>query len=181
MVCLEASPVDMTTAWQIAFDNFREDDGSLPSVEFDKLQPSSVANIYRYMRANGRCVSESPTLWDETQQKDVPLLSIDNPCDWIQDGRVDSFHCCFGDMSMGGTTIPDLGVSAFRDAVQIDFRMGEHWNEANTDAFFRLLAHLKSLAPEARIKSAETEGLMNENSFRVALASFLPENVKKEL
>ena len=76
---------------------------------------------------------------------------------------------------MDGTIIPELGVFVFREAVQLDFRMGDHWNESNVDAFFRLLGYLKRIAPEAKIKSTETEGLVNEESFLVALKPYLAE------
>lgn len=165
----------MTDAWQIALLNFREDDGSLPTVEFDELAPESVGKLYRFVSENGHCVSESPTVWDNEEQVDVPLMSLSDPCGWLQDGRVDSFHCCFGGILIGGTVIPDLGIFVFKDAVQIDFRMGNDWNPANVGAFFKLLACLKSLAPESKIKSAATEGLMDEASFMTALRPYLDE------
>ncbi len=167
---------DMSNAWQIASINFRDDDGSLPSVEFDQLKPESVGRIYQYIRERSHCVSELPTVWDDKEQSDVPLMTLDNPCAWLHEGRIDSFHCCFGRISNGATSIPDLGIFVFKDCVQIDFRMGREWNPKNVDAFFRLLADLKALAPEARIKSAESEGLMDEASFLQALCLYIGED-----
>jgi hypothetical protein len=166
----------MTTAWQIASVNFCDDDGSLPTVELDQLNPESVGKLYRFIRERGHCVSESPTVWDDKEQSDVPLMSLGDPCAWLHQGRIDSFHCCFGGISKGDTSIPDLGIFVFKDCVQIDFRMGREWNPTNVDAFFRLLADLKALAPEARIKSAESEGLMDEASFLRALRLYSGED-----
>ena len=56
----------MTNSWQIASDNFREDDGSLPSVAFDGLRPESVPTIYQYVVKNGQCVMRSPTLKEDS-------------------------------------------------------------------------------------------------------------------
>ncbi len=167
---------DMTNAWQIASVNFCEDDGSLPTVEFDQLKPESVDRLYRFIRERGHCVSDSPTVWDDKEQIDVPLMSIDDPCAWLHEGRIDSFHCCFGGIMRGNVLIPDLGIFAFKDCVQIDFRMGTDWTPANVDAFFRLLADLKALAPEAKIKSADSEGLMDETSFLRALRLYTDES-----
>ena len=165
----------MPDALHIASINFREDDGSLPTVEFDQLNAESVAAVYRFICKHGRCVSDSPTVWDNNEQVDVPLMLLDDPCRWLRDGRIDSFHCCFGGISVDGTVIPDLGLFVFKDAVQIDYRMGTEWNAINVDAFFRMLAYLKSIAPESKIKSAESEGLMDEESFLTALRPYLTE------
>jgi hypothetical protein len=53
--------------------------------------------------------------------------------------------------------------------------MGKEWNSTNVDAFFHLLAGLKALAPEAKIKSAKSEGLMDERSFLRALRLYTDE------
>jgi len=165
----------MTNAWQIASVNFREHDGSLPTVVFDQLKRESVKSLYQFIRENGQCVSESATVWDNKDEVDVPLMSLDDPCGWLQDGRADPFHCCFGSISMYGTVIPDLGVAVFRDSVEIDFQMGMAWNPRNVDAFFQFLAYLKSLATESTIRSGEIEGLMDEASFLRALRPYLDE------
>lgn len=165
----------MTDAWGIAGDNFREDDGSLPALEFAKLSPPSVVRIYDYFRANGQCVTDAPTVWDESLQEDVPLFSIEKPCQLLHDGRIAPFHCCFGGISINGTTVPDLGIFVFPDSVEIDFRMGRCWNTRNVDAFFRLLALFKTLAPEATMRSAHMEGLHDEKAFLAALKTYLPE------
>lgn len=176
LLCSVMAQRPMTIAWQIASINFCEDDGSLPTVEFDQLLPESIGKLYRFVSKSGYCVTESPTVWDDQAQQDVPLLSVCDPCKWVHDGRTDSFHCCFGGISIDGTVIPTLGIFVFKDAVEIDFRMGKDWNPENVEAFFKLLARLKSLAPESRIRSAQSEGLMDEASFLKALHLYLDEN-----
>ncbi len=76
---------------------------------------------------------------------------------------------------MNGTVIPDLGIFAFPCSLEIDFRMGTHWNPKNVEAFFQLLAYFRSIAPEAKIASAEQEGLVDETSFMAALRHYLNE------
>jgi hypothetical protein len=159
----------MNDAWHIASVNFVEDDGSLPTIDFGNLTHESVANIYQYISSSARCVTESPTAWDNEKQVDAPLMSIADPCEWVRRGRVDSFHCCFGGLSIEGIEIPVLGIFVYKDGIEIDFRMGSDWTPIKIDAMFRLLAHLQTLAPESTIKSAETEGLVDENSFLEAL------------
>ncbi|NLF69855.1 MAG: hypothetical protein GX575_12485 [Candidatus Anammoximicrobium sp.] len=163
----------MSDAWHVASVNFAEDDGSLPTIDLGDLTSASIAKIYRYISAHGRCVTETPTIWDNELQLDAPLMSVTDPCDWVQRGRTDSFHCCFGGVSIDGVEIPVLGIFVFKNGIEIDFRMGRDWNPRNVDAFFRLLAYLQSLAPESTIQSAETEGLMDEGSFLEALRLYL--------
>lgn len=106
---------------------------------------------------------------------DALFRSVEDPRARLHAGRFNSFHCCFGAISNGGISITDLGIFAFKDCVQIDFRMGKEWNSTNLNAFFRLLADLKALAPEVRIKFAESERLMDEKSFLRALRLFTDE------
>lgn len=163
----------MTDAWRIAANNFVDDDGSLPSVEFERLTQQSVSKLFQFFAKNGRCVTQSPTVWDNEQQLNVPLFSLDDPCRSLHEGRIEVFHCCFGGITFERTEIPVLGIFVFQECIAIDFRMGKDWNPANVDAFFKLLAHLKTLAPESHIQSAESEGLMDEKSFLEALRPYI--------
>ncbi|MEO0802641.1 MAG: hypothetical protein AAFY57_10245 [Cyanobacteria bacterium J06642_2] len=169
----------MNDAWRIASDNFRIDDGSLPSIDFAGLTPASVRAIFEFFRENGECVTESPTLWDSDIEADVPLMPIVDPCALIQQGRTDSFHCCFGSIRIDSVELPVIGTFVFRNSVGLDYRMGSQWNSRNVDAFFKLIAHLKTLAPESTIKSTPSEGLVNERSFLQALNTYTDEGITK--
>ena len=108
-------------------------------------------------------------MWDNERELDVPLQSVADPCDWVARGRADSFHCCYGGIAVDGVEIPVLGIFVYRGGIAIDYRMGSEWNSANVGAFFAMLAHLLTLAPESQITSAATEGLVDEVSFLEAL------------
>ena len=159
----------MSIAWQIAQSNFVEDDGSLPGLEFTGLSPDSVRSLVGYFFRCGTLVSENATLYDNSRQEDVPLNQLDDPVGLVLSGATHSFHCCFGGMSIDGVPLPVLGLFVFRDCIEIDYRMGAEWNPNNIDAFFRLLAHLKSMAPEAIVESAQCEGVPYPEQFKAAL------------
>lgn len=162
----------MNDAWKIARLNFTEDDGSLPGIEFRNLLPTSVRVLVNYFFQHGQLTAEDATLWHNQMQADVPIKQFDDPAGLVVAGIAAPFHCCFQLQSHGVKTIPVLGLFVFQDVVVIDYRMGSDWNRENVDAFFRLLAHLKSIAPEATVESADSEGLSYPFEFKEALGRY---------
>jgi hypothetical protein len=159
----------MNDAWRIARCNFTDDDGSLPGIEFRNLQPSSVQRLWNYFSHNGDVTTEDATFWHHEMQADVPLNQFDDPAGLVVTGIAAPFHCCFQLKPKDEKTIPVLGLFVLQDVVEIDFRMGSDWCPENVDAFFRLLVHLKSIAPESQIESAANEGLRYPLEFKAAL------------
>jgi hypothetical protein len=162
----------MNDGWEIARRNFTDDDGSLPGIEFQNLLPTRVRSIVNYFFEHGRMTPEDSTLWHKQLQATVPIGQIDDPASLVLTGVAEPFHCCFQLDSPGLESIPVLGLFVFPDLVEIDFRMGSDWNAENVDSFFRVLAHLKSLAPEANVESAEREGLPFPEDFKTALGRY---------
>lgn len=167
----------MNDAWRIARRNFTEDDGSLPGIEFRNILPSSVRGIVSYFFYNGKLTAEDATLWHNQMQDHVLLSQLNDPGGLVVSGVAAPFHCCFQLKSPDEKTIPVLGLFVFQDFVEIDFRMGADWYPENVDAFFRLLAHLKSIAPEAKVESADTEGLPYPVEFQAALGLYINADV----
>ncbi len=162
----------MSDGWNIARRNFTDDDGSLPGIEFRNLLPKSVQCLVTYFFRHGRLTTEDMTLWHNEMQADVPLGQVDDPAGLVVSGKAEPFHCCFQLHSPGLEKIPVLGLFVFQDLVEIDYRMGADWNSDNVDCFFRLLAHLKSLATEANVESADCEGLPYPDEFKAALGRY---------
>lgn len=157
----------MSDGWNLAKSNFTDDDGSLPEIVFAGLAAESLRGLVDYFRQHGT-ISEIATLYDNASQTDVLLMNVDDPASRVLSGTADSFHCCFSGISHGGVEIPVLGLFVFRDSVEIDYRMGVKWTPSNVDALFRLFAQLKSLAPEAEVRSAENEGPPYPDEFMIA-------------
>ena len=162
----------MNDAWKIARRNFTEDDGSLPGLEFRNLDPASVRNLVQYFFHHGTLTNDDATLWHNQMQADVPIAKLDDPAGLVVSGIAAPFHCCFQLQAMGVNIIPELGLFVFQGTVAIDYRMGPDWNPDNVDAFFRLLVHLKSIAPEASIESEDGEGLPYPDEFKNALSRY---------
>lgn len=158
----------MNDGWRIARRNFTDDDGSLPGVEFRNLQSPSVRNLVNYFFQHGNLTAEDATLWHDQMQADVPIKQFDDPAGLVTSGIAAPFHCCFQLQVQGVSRIPVLGLFVFQDVVEIDYRMGSDWNPDNVDAFFRLLAQLKTIAPEANVESADSEGLPYPVEFKNA-------------
>ena len=159
----------MTDPWSIAHDNFDDDDGSLPGILISNFDSKSVWTIYDYFRAHGTIETENPTIYVESKKVDIPLEEAENVAQLVTSGDAHSFHCCFSGLNYQSQQLPTLGLSVFNDAVEIDYRMGTHWNRENVNALFAFLAHLQSLCPGCTIASATTEGLPYPGSFSQAL------------
>ena len=162
----------MNDGWKIARQNFTDDDGSLPGVEFRNLLPSSVRSLVNYFRQNGELTSVDAHLWHNQLQADVMVSEVDDPAGLVVSGIAAPFTCCFQLPPEGDNRIPELGLFVFQNDVEIFYRMGADWNHGNVDAFFRLLAYLKSLAPEAIVESADGEGVPYPDEFKQALGQY---------
>ncbi len=158
----------MNDAWRIARRNFTEDDGSLPGIEFRNLHSNSVRNIVNYFFLHGDLTAEDATLWHNEMQAEVPIKQFDDPAGLVTSGIAAPVHCCVQLSVRGTNSIPVLGLFVFQHVVEIDYRMGCEWNPDNVDAFFRLLSHLKQIAPEASVESADCEGLPYPVEFWIA-------------
>ncbi len=159
----------MTDPWSIAHDNFEDDDGSLPGILISNLNSKAVRTIYDYFRNHGTIETENPTIYVESKKADIPLEEAENAAQLVTSGDSHSFHCCFSGINYHSQQLPTLGLFVFDDAVEIDYRMGGHWNRENVNALFAFLAHLQSLCPGCMIASASTEGLPFPGSFSQAL------------
>lgn len=165
----------MSDSWDIAKENFTEDDGALPGIALNNLNPYSVRAIFDFLRNVGTFDPQGPTLYDKARQQDVLISELDDPVGMVLDETADPFHCCFQEILFEGVRIPDLGLFVFRDTAQIDYRMGTDWNRENVNAFFRLLAALKRMTPEATVDSAAPEGVIYPATFLQALEQCLAE------
>lgn len=169
----------MNSAWRISECNFTEDDGSLPGVDFVGLTPESARSITDYFFRVGRLTGNNATLWNNKSKQDVNLSGISDPAGLVTCGAADPFYCCFSGISWDQVELPVLGLFVFQESLEIDYRMGCEWNPDRVEAFFRLVAHLISIAPEAIVASTEQEGLPFPERFDEALDHYSPQRKKK--
>ena len=164
----------MNPGWQISKANFTKDDGSLPGVEFRDLTSDSVRRIVSYFFTEGTIDSPETTVHDLIAGKDVLISAVSDPTGMVFSGAASHFHCCFSGLSWNKLSLPVLGLFVFSDSLEIDYRMGGDWIPEKVDAFFGLLSHLISLAPEAIVDSAYPEGLPFPGEFGIALDHYAP-------
>ncbi|MEM9808083.1 MAG: hypothetical protein AAF959_22685 [Cyanobacteria bacterium P01_D01_bin.56] len=137
----------MADPWFIAQDNFEDDDGSLPGILISNLDSKAVRTIYDYFCTPGTIETENPTIYVESKKDDIPLEEAGNAAQLVTSGDSHSFHCCFSGIHYASHQLPTLGLFVFTDSVEIDYRMGAHWNRANVNALFAFLAYLQALCP----------------------------------
>lgn len=168
----------MTLNSQIRKSNFALDDGSLPGIEFRDLSASSVRKIVEYFFTTGVIHTVNPTIHDLTVGLDLPLSQVEDPAELVISGGANSFHCCFDGFDVDGIDLPVLGLFVFSDCVDIDYRMGADWTSERIDAFFKFLAQLIAMAPEAAVGSTEVGGLPYPDLFFQELDLHAPNRKK---
>jgi hypothetical protein len=169
----------MNPGWRFSKSNFINDDGSLPGVDFRGLTTESLRSITNHFFKSGELTDKSATFWDNRFEKDIELRRVADPAELVTSGAACPFHCCFSGITWNQLELPVLGLFVFQDSVEIDYRMGSEWTPDTVDAFFCLIAHLISIAPEATVVSAEQEGLPFPDRFDEALDHYAPQRKKK--
>ncbi|MES2982644.1 MAG: hypothetical protein V4727_10050 [Verrucomicrobiota bacterium] len=165
----------MNLGWRISNCNFTADDGSLPGIDFTCLTPESVRAITDHFFRFGKLLHEDATFWDNRIEQDVKISQVVDLGELVTSGAASSFHCCFTGISWNNVELPVLGLFVFEDSIEIDYRMGKEWLPEKVNAFFELLAHFISIAPETLVKSTECEGLRDPENFYEALDHYAPD------
>ena len=138
--------------WDKLREFFTTDDGSLPEVCIRFDDGVGVSKGYALLRSRARgAVTEDPTFWSVTHGEDRPIDSVANAADFVLSGEAESFHLVLGGIEIAGTVLPDLGVRVHKDELDLDYRMGKDWGEAEVEAFFTLIAELCELDPASSV------------------------------
>jgi hypothetical protein len=170
----------MNPGWQISKSNFTEDDGSLPSVDFSELSADGLRSIVTYFFSSGVIDTPDATIYDNILEQDLSLSEVADPVGLVILGRVTTFHCCFARLSWNDVELPTLGLFVFPDGVDIDYRMGSGWTPDCVDAFFGLISHFISLAPDAVVASGHLPALPFPERFDEALDHYAPNRKRRQ-
>lgn len=108
------------------------------------------------------------------------MIEVADPAGMVIAGSASHFHCCFSGLNWNQVNLPVLGLFVFSDSIEIDYRMGIEWLPETVDAFFGLISHLISVAPEAIVGSAANEGLPFPKQFNQALDHYAPHRRHKK-
>lgn len=126
---------------------FDTDDGSLPEIEVKFESAGKAAQAFEFLFSCGaRDVSAygGAKLWNIREGTESPFTGPGN-VRLLHSGVVQPFHIVLGGVSLGGPTIPDLGVFVFSTEFTIDYRMGAEWGDAEIDALVLLLKELTNI------------------------------------
>ena len=170
----------MNPGWQLSKSNFTDDDGSLPSVDFSELSADGLRSIVTYFLSSGVIETSDATIYDNISERDLNLSEVADPVGLVISGRVSTFHCCFARIRWGNVELPTLGLFVFPDGVDIDYRMGDEWSPDCVDAFYRLISHFISLAPEAVVESGVSPSLPFPEQFDEALDHYAPDRKRRQ-
>lgn len=132
----------------------KEDDGSLPDIEFDYGETAAVTQAYAFIRSHATgLVSRDNYYWSKSREDECRFGFDDDPALALMAGDAESFHVVFGGLrSPGGHVVPDLGVYCFTPSfLSLDYRMGPEWDAAAVTGLFEILRALSGLSGSTRI------------------------------
>ncbi|QDU57612.1 hypothetical protein [Aeoliella mucimassa] len=170
-----------TWLWEQLHDQFDTDDGSLPDVYFENLNPDAIIGAYELLISRAKStVTECPVFWSKTDEQEHPLNSVPNAAALVVCDEAEPFHVVLGGIEARGTVIPDLGVFVFQECIALDYRMGAEWGPLQLDAFFGLLLELSALDQTCRLTLDEHVQQGFQDRFHTAFLRFKRENAPPE-
>jgi hypothetical protein len=165
-VCVYAGLVDAALAllWDELHQLFDTDDGSLPEVVLQGLQPQSLQSSFDLLRELASPLDDQ-SLWHEEKRAQIPVADVPDAPMLVAEYRIPPFHLRFSGVTLEAISLPVLGAFFFQNILALDYRMGGEWNPHVLGAFVRLLGRLKTLAPEARLASVPDGGSIDEHAY----------------
>jgi hypothetical protein len=158
--------------WNSLHDMFETDDGSLPDIYILNLSGSTVIKIWAYLRKSSPYLVGDACFWHRANEESVPVDAVPNAAELVVNGEAESFHVVLHGISSNISTIPDLGVFVFPDAIYLDYRMGREWGVAELDAFFALLHQLKSFDTNAVVTLPPESTVEEKKRFAEAFSEY---------
>ena len=157
----------------------KENDGSLPDVEFDFGTAPIAVTAYALVQNRATAAESSfGHYWSKSRSIDCPIVFGENPALAFVDGDAEPFHVCFGGIkSSAGSAIPPLGFYVLdRGAVSLDIRMGPEWNSEAIAGLFELMRDLCGLSSPVSISHQGNEYDPDGETFLGAFQSWLGVN-----
>src|SRR5262245_34025026 len=109
--------------WNELRDLFDRDDGSLPEIRVDYVDPAAMVAGYALLRGRAaRVVSENAYFWSKTHSAERPLDSVPNAAALVASGEAEAFHVVLAGIQSRNAAIPDLGLFVFPDQLALDYR-----------------------------------------------------------
>jgi hypothetical protein len=133
---------------------FDTDDGALYPVRLTGLDADGVAAAFAFIRSRAR-LSPDTVFWHRGLDREERLIAYREPARLVAAGEAEPFHVLARGLSLGGVTLPDLGVFVWPEAITLDYRPGPAWGEPQVLALFELLRQLTALAPGSRVRLEE--------------------------
>jgi hypothetical protein len=149
---------------------FESNDGSLPAVELQSLEPDEVATVYRKVRASGK-LRGAPSFWDRETSSDRLLDAVPNAALLVTEGRAAAFHFVMEEFTTSEVVLPYLGFQVFQSLVAVDYRMGSEWNAQRVFGFLQWLRALLEATRSGKLDLA-TDGPPDPAAFLTAWEDF---------
>lgn len=145
----------MGELWERVREHFsmEEDDGDVASVELhlNGLEPLEMRAVFALLQERGADWGTS-SAWDEREQREVELRTVDNPARKLLDGSWSVLNASATGIRVGGEELPDLGVWANPDELNFYWWRDHPWTEARVVALFDLIGEIRGLAPRSSLE-----------------------------
>ena len=129
---------------------FETDDGTLPDIWVENISTEEIYAIYTYVMTVAEVESES-TVWDEQQDKEIKLSSLEDPVQFLLENKEASFKQYLPKIIVESVVILDLSIEVTNEYVAFDYRMGDAWNKKRVEALFYFLSEIKKIAQDSDI------------------------------
>lgn len=137
--------MDAIELWDIVYPCFKNDDGSLPTVELQNLLDVEIGNIYSIIRKDTKIVTNEASFWDIESQSERQLDDVSNAALLVPNMKAEPFHFCIDGLKFKNVKTPCLGFFIFQDVIAIDYRMGDQWGPEQVFALFSWLKEIINL------------------------------------
>lgn len=143
--------------WPMVRQFFEADDGSLPEIQLENFTDEQFVSVYESVMSQCSIVGE-PTVWSESNEKDIPLREVARPAHELISGRIEMFRHGLADLRIDGTRLPLLTICLEKGYISFDYSMGSEWNQQTVAALFEFLWQIQQKFPHAPI-SQNDEGM----------------------
>ena len=148
-------------AWSKARDHLEDSEwfGINPEIEINGISPIEYQAVFDYiMSKTSIWHNEKDYIWDNIEEREVKLSSIENPVDWIVSGRGQSVSFTLNPFNFNGVQMPDMGLFLLGESdLSIIYVLGPDWNREQLGAFLAFILTLSKIAPSATIRHEESQ------------------------
>jgi len=122
----------------------------LPEFEIKNLSDKETLSIFELLIKGATNLSDENTVWFNGSEK--KCNSFSNFQDLFYALKDDSRHILLEGICFNSTTLPPIGCIIYNNKLEIDYRMGNEWNNKTFSCLIYFFLQIKKLSPDVVIE-----------------------------